>query len=81
MNSRFLRVSLLAALATASTQVLTAQAASYPERPIRLIVPFSPGGTTDFSARLVADGLARELGQQIVVDNRGGAGSAVVQIQ
>lgn len=77
MNSRFLRISLLAAIAAASTQVLTAHAASYPERPIRLIVPFSPGGTTDFSARLVADELSRALGQQIVVDNRGGAGSAV----
>jgi tripartite-type tricarboxylate transporter receptor subunit TctC len=77
MNSRFFKISLLAAISASSTQVLTAQAANFPERPIRLIVPFSPGGTTDFSARLVADALTRELGQQLVVDNRGGAGSAL----
>lgn len=52
-------------------------AGQYPERPIRLIVPFSPGGTSDFVGRIVGEGLKRSLGQQIVVDNRGGAGSAL----
>ncbi|HET7598093.1 MAG TPA: tripartite tricarboxylate transporter substrate binding protein [Burkholderiales bacterium] len=51
--------------------------AAYPERPVRVIVPFSPGGTADFVARIVAEGLTRTLHQQAVVDNRAGAGSAL----
>ncbi|HYC46664.1 MAG TPA: tripartite tricarboxylate transporter substrate binding protein [Burkholderiales bacterium] len=77
MSSRLFSISLLAAISASSAQALAAQATNYPERAIRLIVPFSPGGTTDFSARIVADALTEELGQQLVVDNRGGAGSAV----
>ena len=50
-----------------------AQAQSYPTKPIRLIVPFSPGGITDSCGRVVAEHLSRRLGQQIIVDNRAGA--------
>ena len=51
-----------------------AQAAeSFPERPLRYIVPFPPGGSTDIVARIVAVAMAEELGQQVVIDNRGGA--------
>jgi tripartite-type tricarboxylate transporter receptor subunit TctC len=45
----------------------------FPNRPLRYIVPFPPGGSTDIVARIVADGLTEKLGQQVVIDNRGGA--------
>ena len=54
-----------------------AAAAAYPERPIRLIVPYPPGGNIDITARTVAPGLSEGLGVQIVVDNRGGAGGTI----
>jgi tripartite-type tricarboxylate transporter receptor subunit TctC len=53
------------------------RAEDYPNRPITLIVPFPPGGSTTVMARNVADQLATSLGQQIVVDNRGGAGGTI----
>lgn len=51
----------------------TAQAQSYPNRPIRLIVPFSPGGTTEVLARLIGQNMGELLGQQVVIDTRPGA--------
>src|SRR5829696_9739298 len=52
-------------------------AQSYPSRPVRLIVPFPPGGGNDILARTVGNRLTEVIGQQIVVDNRGGAGGLI----
>jgi tripartite-type tricarboxylate transporter receptor subunit TctC len=54
-----------------------AQAQSYPVKPVRMIVPFAPGGNTDIIARIVAPGMSKDLGQQIIIENRGGAGSMI----
>jgi tripartite-type tricarboxylate transporter receptor subunit TctC len=65
----------LAALAAVSTGI--AQAADYPNRPLRLIVPFAAGGPTDTIARVIGQKLTEGLGQQVVVDNRAGAGGNI----
>lgn len=52
-------------------------AQSWPTKPIKLIVPYPPGGGTDVIARIVQEPLSRELGQQVIIDNRGGAGGSI----
>jgi tripartite-type tricarboxylate transporter receptor subunit TctC len=67
---------LIALSSLAATPALAAEAA-YPSRPIRIIVPFAPGGSTDIVARIVAQKLTEAWGQQVVVDNRAGAGGNI----
>jgi len=55
----------------------TAQAQKYPDRPIKLVTPYPPGGGSDVTARLVADTLSRQLGWTVVVENRGGAAGSI----
>ncbi|MEO8311392.1 MAG: tripartite tricarboxylate transporter substrate binding protein [Caldimonas sp.] len=76
MNRRPLFACALAALATAHAPSVLAQS-SYPDKPITMIVPFPPGGVADTVARPVAEALARELKQPVVVENRAGAGGAL----
>ena len=57
--------------------MLPAVAAEYPDRPVRMIVPFTPAGATDMLARLVGERLGAKLGQSVVIDNRAGAGGNV----
>jgi tripartite-type tricarboxylate transporter receptor subunit TctC len=73
----FLRLVTGAMLCIAAALPLTASAQSYPTKPVRLIVPFAPGGTTDIVARILGDRMGRELGRAIIIENRAGGGGVI----
>ena len=80
LRARFASISpaLLAALTVAIAPV---QAQDYPTRPITLVVPYAAGGGNDVMARIVGEKMSKTLGQQIVIDNRPGAGGALATRQ
>jgi tripartite-type tricarboxylate transporter receptor subunit TctC len=73
------RRTLIAAMTAVSTLGLTAptHAANFPDKPLKLIVPFAPGGSTDMVARLLAERMGPFLGKTVIVENRGGAGGTL----
>ena len=70
-------VALAVCLITPSIVTDVASAQTYPSRPITLIVPYPPGGATDAISRIIQDAMTRSLGQQIVIENIGGAGGMI----
>ena len=72
---KFLHLAVAAASLPALTSITRAQA--YPVRPVRIVVPFAAGGSTDIIARLIGQWLSERLGQQFVIENRPGAGSNI----
>jgi tripartite-type tricarboxylate transporter receptor subunit TctC len=75
---RFARLALAPlALAAASTGAWAAAAQDYPNKPVKVVVPFAPGGGTDVIARILGQKLSAELGQQFVIENKAGAGGSI----
>jgi len=73
LASRFLVLGLVAALSPAAALAATQSKDGYPSRPVRMIVPFAPGGASDTVGRIIQPAMADLMKQQVVVDNRGGA--------
>ena len=70
------RIALLSCLGLASLAAVAADA-GFPSRPVTLVIPFPPGGATDVNGRIIGQRLGKELGQSVVIENRGGAGTII----
>lgn len=77
MRLRTLRLVLLACIGIAGPHAFAAPAEGLPAQSVRLVVPFPPGGSTDAIARILAEGLAKELGESVYIDNRPGAATNI----
>jgi tripartite-type tricarboxylate transporter receptor subunit TctC len=75
LTNLMLRAKVLIACALLASHAAVAD--SYPNRPITLVIPFAPGGSSSTAARSIADKMSETLGQQIIIDNRPGAGGTV----
>jgi tripartite-type tricarboxylate transporter receptor subunit TctC len=77
MNNPLCKLAGLLLAAAACAAAVPVQAQSYPSRPVRMVVPYPPGGANDIVARLLSPVLTRELGQNVIVDNRGGGNTLI----
>ncbi|OWT59253.1 Bug family tripartite tricarboxylate transporter substrate binding protein [Candidimonas nitroreducens] len=77
LSRRRLILSMLAGGATAALPSIANSATDFPKSPVKLVVPFPPGGGTDTLARLVADELSKQMGHGVIVENKGGAGGII----
>lgn len=71
----------LAAAPLLSSAPFSAHADAWPQRPIRLLVPYGPGGSSDVVARAVAVEMSRDLGQQVIVENKGGGQGSIATVE
>src|SRR5215210_8848656 len=77
MDGKILLCTIVVAICAYSVDTRSASLPTYPTKPVRFIVPYPPGGTTDIVARGIGTKLSERFGQQVVIDNRGGASTII----